>query len=573
MHEVNYIWEMQEINNSLVNHLQKEINISPAIAKVLSRRGVEDYDSAQTYFRPKWDSFHNGFEMKGMKKSIDRLRKAEIKGQNILIYGDYDVDGTCSVAMMMLFLQSLSCKVFSYQPDRETEGYGISLTSVEWMIDHEIDLVIALDCGIKDVNSAKAIKASKIDLIICDHHNPGNELPEAFSILNPKQIDCCYPFKELCGCGVGFKLIQCYDQQFNLNLDLSSIIQLVAIATAADIVPLINENRLITYFGLKSINKEPIPALEKIFQAEDKKQINSSDLVFKIAPRINAAGRLTNAKKAMDFLISNNEQCQILSNEIEQINRERRLVDQQMTDEALEQLSKQDLSRSVNLVFSPNWHKGVVGIVASRVIEKHYKPTIVLTGNGDTLTGSARSVSGFDIYEVLEELKHYFLRFGGHKYAAGLSLRKKDLVSFSIDFEKEVKKKIKPQMLVPKIKIDSQLSLSSLAVNKNGEVFPKIYRIIKQMEPFGPANPRPVFLFKDLSLHTIPRIVGENHIKLKFCSTDKQTLIDGIWFNSAMCFNTLKNSKSIDVVGSISENTFRGKTNLQLMVSDIRLSD
>tara|TARA_B100001093_G_scaffold169774_1_gene162502 strand:- start:5332 stop:7044 length:1713 start_codon:yes stop_codon:yes gene_type:complete len=570
MEQENYIWEIQKTDEHIVKLLKDKLDISNALAQILSLRGVKDFNSAQDFFRPKWNSFHDGFLMKDMSKSVERIHSSINEKQNILVYGDYDVDGTCSVAMISIFLKQYNSNVSLYQPDRENEGYGISIQSVDKMIAAKIDLVIALDCGIKDIKSAKAINDAGIDLIICDHHNPGNIIPQAYSILNPKQKDCKYPFKELCGCGVGFKLIQSYSKKYNLETDYSYLIQLAAIATTADVVPLVDENRLITYFGLEQINQNPIASIEKIFQLSNTTEFSSSDLIFKVAPRINAAGRLSSAKKATDFLISNNEELETLSAEIELINKERREIDEVITQEALSQLSTQPSERFTNLVYSADWHKGVVGIVASRIIENHYKPTIVLTGKGDVITGSARSVKDFNIYNELEKLKHYFIRFGGHKYAAGMSIKKTDLVAFFNDFENAVKKSIQPHMLVPKIKIDSELSINELAKDSKTNNFPKIYRIIKQIGPFGAGNPTPVFLFNDLKLFSTPKIVGEKHIKLKFCNDKLNSTIDGIWFNSFRNFEKIRNRKHLNVVASLSENYFNGITSLQLMLKDAK---
>ncbi len=570
MEQENFTWEVQKTDEHIVELLKNKLDISKAIARTLSLRGVKDFNSAQDFFRPKWNSFHDGFLMKDMSRSVERIHNAINEKHNILVYGDYDVDGTCSVAMLSIFLKQFSSNVNLYQPDRENEGYGISLQSVDMMIANKIDLVIALDCGIKDIKSAKAINDAGIDLIICDHHNPGKIIPQAYSILNPKQRECTYPFKELCGCGVGFKLIQSYSKKYNIATDYSYLTQLAAIATTADVVPLVDENRLITYFGLEQINQNPIPSIEKIFQLSNTSEFSSSDLIFKVAPRINAAGRLSSAKKATDFLISNNEELEILSKEIELINKERKKIDELITEEALSQLSNQPSDRFTNLVFSSDWHKGVVGIVASRIIENFYKPTIVLTGKGDIITGSARSVKDFDIYNELDKLKHYFIRFGGHKYAAGMSIKKTDLVAFFNDFENAVKKSIQPHMLIPKIKIDSELSINELAKDLKTNNFPKIYRIIKQMGPFGAGNPTPVFLFKDLKLFSNPKIVGDKHIKLKFYSDKLNSTIDGIWFNSFNGFNKIRAKKSLNVVASLNENHFNGNISLQLIIKDAK---
>ena len=566
-----YQWKKKEVDQPISLYLAKELNVSKVISEILVARGIHDFDSAQNYFRPNYTQFHDGFLMKGMDVSVERLNKAISNNQTILVYGDYDVDGTCSVAMMVRFLKHLKANVLYYQPHRETEGYGISLKSVEWSKENKVDLVIALDCGIKDFLAAEAFTNENIDLIICDHHNPSETLPNAFSILNPKQNDCTYPFKELCGCAVGLKLIQSYVHKFDLKLDFSSYFQLAAVATAADVVPLINENRLITYLGLLEINKKPIEPFALLFSKLNKiNEINLGDLIFKVAPRINAAGRLDTALLASKYLISNSEESIQGLNKIETINEERRKLDELITQQALKDLGGQVKNRCSNLVFSDSWHKGVVGIVASRIIETYYKPTIVLCGQGDIITGSARSVKGFDLYRVLENLKHYFVRFGGHKYAAGLSLKKEKLPSFKLDFENEVAKFIKEQDLIPEINIDSELSLNHLFEGVNNQSIPKVYRILKQMEPFGVGNPKPVFLFKGLHLESPARIVGEKHIKFIFSDSSKENKIDGIWFSSVPFLKILKDRETMDVVGTIDENYFRGNRTMQIIIKDIR---
>ena len=568
-----YQWKNKEVDQNISFKLAKELKVSKVISKILVSRGIYDYDSAQNYFRPNEKQFQDGFLMKGMNLSVERLNKAINDKQTILIYGDYDVDGTCSVAMMVRFLKYLKANVLYYQPHRETEGYGISLKSVEWSVENKIDLVIALDCGIKDFLAADAYTNENIDLIICDHHNPAKTLPNAFSILNPKQSDCTYPFKELCGCTVGLKLIQSYVNKFDLKLDYSPYYQLAAVASAADVVPLIKENRLITYLGLLEINKNPIEPFSLLFSKLNKvDNINLGDLIFKIAPRINAAGRLDTALLAAKYLIADSKEAVQRLDKIESINEERRKLDELMTQQALQDLENEPENRCTNLVFSSSWHKGVVGIVASRITETYYKPTIVLCGQGDIITGSARSVKGFDIYRVLENLKHYFVRFGGHKYAAGLSLKKENLEPFKADFENEVGKYIKKQDLIPEITIDSELCLHNLFEGVINQSTPKIYRILKQMEPFGIGNPKPVFLFKDLHFINTPRVVGEKHLKFNFCDSKKQNKIDGIWFNSISFLKILKEQEAIDVAGTIDENFFRGSKTMQIIIKDIRVN-
>ena len=565
-------WLLKKVDETSSKKLALELKISIELSKILVSRGITNFDLAENYFRPKKQHFYNAFLMKGMEISVHRLKSAVEQNQNILIYGDYDVDGTCSVALMVRFLKKINASVKYYQPHRETEGYGLSLKSVEWSVKNKIDLVIALDCGIKDLLAAEALKKNNVDLIICDHHKPGEELPEAFTILNPKQEDCNYPFKELCGCGIGLKLVQAYVEKFNLQFNFNSLYQLAAVATAADVVPLKDENRLITYLGLKEINISPINPLKILFSNLKKEgSINIGDLIFKVAPRINAAGRLDTAILAADFLISDSKEAIKSLKEIEINNEDRKSLDEQTTFQALEFLNNQPKKRFTNFVYSKKWHKGVVGIVASRIIEKYYKPTIVLTGHGDVITGSARSVKDFDIYSALHSLKHYFIRFGGHKYAAGLSLKKENLELFKKAFEDEVKKHIKKENLVPKILIDHELSLKTLFRDVNVQNIPKIFRIIQQMEPFGVGNPKPIFIFKNLINDSNPKIVGENHIKFQFSDVQKENTINGIWFNSISSYDLINNKNQMDVVGSIDENIFRNQRSLQILIKDIRI--
>lgn len=559
-------------DSSTVRRLSNKLGVDSTTSFLLAQRGIETYEEAKRFFRPELKDLHDPFLMKDMDKAVLKIEQAIIAEENILIYGDYDVDGTCSVAMMVRFLKSLKANVFYYQPHREKEGYGISLNSVEWATKNKINLIIALDCGIKDFLAAKAFKDQKIDLIICDHHNPSSILPNAYSILNPKQADCHYPFKDLCGCTVGLKLIQSYVSKFDVKIDFSPLYQLAAVATAADVVPLVNENRLIAHLGLQEINKSPIEPFSILFSKLKKyDNVNIGDLIFKIAPRINAAGRLETALIAAEFLISDSDQAVQSLNKIEIINDQRRELDELITNESLIELEALPKDRLSNVVFSNKWHKGVVGIVASRIIEHYYKPTIVLTGNDKIITGSARSVKGFDIYTVLENLKHYFVRFGGHKYAAGLSLKKENLEAFKIDFEKEVRKYIKKDDLIPKILIDTELSLNDLFKDNDHLNTPKIYRIIKQMEPFGIGNPKPVFLFKKLLILSPVKVVGEKHLKFVFFDYSENKSIDGIWFNSSSSFKLFDGRQTVNVVGTIDENIFRGNKKMQIIIKDVKV--
>ena len=493
---------------------------------------------------------------------VERIKEAIANKEKILIYGDYDVDGTCSVAMMKHFLETLSTHVFTYQPHREKEGYGLSMTAVDWLLKEEIGLVITLDCGIKDINAAKKLKQKNIDLIICDHHNPAEILPDAFVILNPKQVDCNYNFKELCGCGIGLKLIQGYLNHYKATYDISCAYQLAAIATTADVVPLIGENRLIVYLGLLSINTNPISSVKKIWSTYPSLvSFNSADLVFKIAPRINAAGRLAHAKIAVEFLLSSDGEEKSVFSDIESLNKDRKSLDEDITKEALFQLSKTPATRFTNVVYSPNWHKGVIGIVASRLIETHYKPTVVFTRSGDVLTASARSVRGFDLYAALLACQDYIMQFGGHKYAAGLTIRPEQYVDFCKRFEEVVSNQILPEQQERTLSIDMEIPIA--------EITPKFFRIINRMAPFGPGNMRPVLISKGVIDRGYAKRVGSEEAHLK-CSFDAgNESIDAIGFGLGNKLEIVQSSRC-DIAYVVDENDWNGKTNFQLNLKGIK---
>ncbi len=562
---------MQDKNTSQV--LQSSLKIPDNIAFLLNERGVYDYDQARQFFRPELKDFHDPFLMKGMLKAVERLQQAIDLNEQIGVYGDYDVDGTCSVAMFARFLKHLTKNVHVYQPDRHKEGYGISLKSVEWMASKKIDLVIALDCGIRDVKSAKKIKENNIDLIICDHHMIGDQLPHSCSILNPKQEDCSYPFQELCGCGIGFKFIQAYVKQGGLKIDLNEFIQFAAIATAADVVPLTDENRWILKLGIEVLNTSPLLCFQDMFfNAKRQKVIDSSDLVFGIAPRINAAGRLSNALKATEMLMDNDlKTLKPKVQFIEKINKERKEIDEQITKEALFQVSNEKEKKFTTVAYGPKWHKGVVGIVASRLMESFYRPTVVLCKDGGYISGSARSVKGFDVYEILNGLKDLFDRFGGHKYAAGLTMKEENLSEFVRRFEEDVSKKITEQQLIPSLTIDGVISFNDLKKDKQNNPMPKLFRLIEQMAPFGPANPRPNFEIKNVVDTGNSKIVGQKHLKLQLKEKGSNKYIDGIWFNNASMLNKIQQAESFSLVAALSANTYMGNTKLQLMVKDVEL--
>ncbi|PIE48251.1 MAG: single-stranded-DNA-specific exonuclease RecJ [Flavobacteriales bacterium] len=491
--------------------LAKALKVETILAKLLIQRGITTYDEAKAFFRPSLEDLHDPFLMKNMVTAVERVFKALEQGEHILVYGDYDVDGTTAVTLMAKYLKSLGGKVATYIPDRENEGYGISFQGIDFAHDNDCTLMIALDCGIKAVDKIAYANECGVDVIICDHHTPGKVLPEAMVILNPKQADCGYPYKELSGCGIGFKLIQALHRAQEKPVEeLKSYLDLVATSIAADIVPITGENRVLAYFGLQVINQKPSIGIQALKSELQKDRMSITDVVFQIAPRINAAGRLKHAHYAVDLLMSDDTaQAQTMAKAIGDINDERKSLDQYITGEALSQIEQQlsDFEFST-VVYNPEWHKGVVGIVASRLIENRYRPTVVLTkANDELLVGSARSVKGFDLYEALEQCSDYIEQFGGHKYAAGLRILPENLDKFRHAFENAVKSSIKAEDLEPEITVDSEMFLSDISH--------KFYRIIEQMAPFGPGNMRPVFMASGLKDNGYSRTVGQDHSHLK----------------------------------------------------------
>ena len=466
---------------TLVESLSHSIGTDSVISSLLIHRGVKSYDEAKQFFRPSLSELHDPFLMKDMNHAVSRIIKAIDNKENIIVYGDYDVDGTTSVALMASFLMTKTNQVTTYIPDRYKEGYGVSHEGIDYANDNDCSLIIALDCGIKAIDKVKYAKDLGIDFIICDHHRPGDNIPEAIAVLDPKRPDCEYPFKELCGCGVGFKLIQALTEAYGDDFEEIVIyLDLVATAIAADIVPVTGENRILAFYGVKLINSNPRPGIKALLK-QHKSEVSITDLVFKVAPKINAAGRMKHASFAVDLLMEKNDEEALKSSEaINEFNNDRREADKRITEEALEMIEENnENSNFTSVVYNENWHKGVIGIVASRLIETYYRPTIVFTKSGDNYTASARSVSGFDIYNALEACKKYIKQFGGHKYAAGLTIKPENYKAFKKAFEGYVKSNIKPNLLEPEIKIDSQLELT--------DINDKFYRILKQFAPFGLA--------------------------------------------------------------------------------------
>lgn len=564
-------WKIKESGNrGLIEKFVSELNINHVLANLLVQRNITTYDEAKAYFRPSFDDLHDPFLMKDMDKAIDRIERAFANQEKILIYGDYDVDGTTSVAMVYSFLRGIYQNIDYYIPDRYSEGYGVSFKAIDYATEHGISLVIALDCGIKAVEKIDYAIKKEVDFIICDHHTPGEILPVAIAVLDPKRADCSYPFKELSGCGVGFKLLQALAIRKNIDFEeLIKYIDLLAVSIASDIVSITGENRVLTYFGLKKLEENPCTGLRAIkFTAgiEDK-PLTVEDIVFKIGPRINAAGRMESGKQAVDLLISTNpEEAMLLCDKVNIHNQMRRNIDKNITEEAFKELTQSGAQFKYSTVlFNPNWHKGVVGIVASRLIETFYRPTIILTESNGFATGSARSVDGFDLYEAINECSDLLESFGGHMYAAGLTLKRENVQKLKDRFEKIVRDKITPEQLVPQIEIDAELNFS--------EITPKFYRILKQFEPFGPGNMNPVFFAENVADNGQGRKVGTggDHLKLNLIQEDNPFEdIPAIAFNQGKKFDKITGGNTFDIAYSLTENHFRGTTNLQLNIKDIK---
>ena len=556
----------------LVDSLTQQLGIERKLANMLVQRGVKTFEEARSFFRPSLSELHDPYLMKDMNKAVDRILLALESDETILIYGDYDVDGTTSVALLYSFFRELCPeRLHFYIPDRYAEGYGISFRGIDVAEELGCTLIIALDCGIRSVDKVDYAANKGIDFIICDHHLPGSEVPKASAVLDPKQSDCAYPYKELCGCGIGFKLIQALKQVLPHAGDTDHWLDLVATAIAADIVPITGENRILAYFGMLQINTKPRPGIRMLLRSgkdgansNPTKEFSISDLVFTAAPRINAAGRIDHGKKAVELLITENESTaeEILSH-INTQNVKRKDLDQLMTSEALAILDSNELYRDVKstVLFKNDWHKGVVGIVASRVMEKYYRPTIILTESNGKATGSARSVKGFDVHEAISACADLLEQFGGHKYAAGMTLPLENVEAFRQRFEAVVAETILEESLIPEVDIDMELELS--------DITPKFYRIMKQFAPFGPGNMSPVFLTKHLQDDGYARIVGTHHLKLKL-GKPGQPSFDAIAFGMAHMQPAISKGIPVDVCYTLEENHWNGKVNLQWMVKDMR---
>lgn len=549
-----------------VQHLANALGVDFVIAQLLVQRGVQTFDQAKTFFRPQLQDLHNPFLMKDMDKAVQRIEQALAKNERILIYGDYDVDGTTSVALMATYLETKSNLIATYIPDRFEEGYGVSYEGIDYAVDNDFGLIIALDCGIKAIEKVQYAKDKGVDFIICDHHRPGDELPQAVAVLDPKRPDCPYPFKELCGCGVGFKLIQALGQSQGETIeDFVLYLDLVATAIGADIVPIIGENRILTHHGIQVINTNPRPGFKALIQNIKKDSLTISDVVFVIAPRINAAGRMKHGNYAVTLLKEKDlAQAERAAQDIETFNTTRRTLDQEITKEALLQIEELDeVDCATTVVYNKSWNKGVIGIVASRLIETHYRPTLVFTKSGEFLTASARSVRGFDVYEALQNCSQYIEQFGGHKYAAGLSIKEQNYTVFKEAFENEVKNTLPNHLKTPELLIDAELHLSAIT--------PKFYRILKQFAPFGPQNMSPVFMTNKVVDTGYAKCVGQDnkHLKLSVVQEDTQP-INGIGFGLGDKLEYIKNKMPFNMAYAIDENEWNGRASLQLKLKDIK---
>lgn len=571
-------WIINSLNDDQKKHqdeIAKELKIDPVLAKLLVQRGITTFEEAKQFFRPTLNALHDPFLMTDMQKAVDRLNTAIGKNEKIMVYGDYDVDGTTAVALVYKFLLQYTSNLIFYIPNRYTEGYGISYAGIDFAVSNNVKLIIALDCGIKAIEKVAYAKERGVDFIICDHHNPDIQIPDAVAVLDPKRSDCHYPYPHLSGCGVGFKLMQAFAKSNDIPFfNLMPLLDLLALSIASDIVPITGENRILIYYGLKQLNNDPSIGLKSIIEVCDLtgKEITVSDIVFKIGPRINASGRMTSGKEAVELLIAKDiETARKKSHAINEYNNERKDLDKNMTDEAMSFIeANQDFkSRKSIVVFQPDWHKGIVGIVASRLAEEYYKPTVVLTLSNGMATGSARSIPGFDLYKAIESCQDLLENFGGHLYAAGLSMREENVEEFILRFEDYVANNIQPEQLSPQIEIDAELSFAELTPRK-------FYNILKQFAPFGPNNMKPVFVSRKVRDFGTSKLVGKGHEHLKMDlidDSDCNSVINGIAFKMGG-FNTfLKTGQPLDICYTIEENTFNGNTSLQLMIRDIHVSE
>lgn len=560
-------WTIKPLPESdKIEHLQDVLGVHSIVATLLVQRGIETFEQAKAFFRPSLEQLHDPFLMTDMTEAVARIEHAISQGENIMVFGDYDVDGTTAVSLVASYLKTYYPNIATYIPDRYAEGYGVSYMGIEYASDNDISLIIALDCGIKAIDKVAYAKEKGIDFIICDHHRPGKKLPDAVAVLDPKRDDCNYPYDELSGCGVGFKLIQALGSNRNQSIeDFIPYLDLVSTSIAADIVPITGENRILAYYGLQVINTNPRPGIKAFTKNAKKKELSITDVVFQIAPKINAAGRIKHGNHAVSLLSELDYTTAVqFASEIDTYNTERKELDKQITKEALHQIKvNKEEERYTSVVYNENWHKGVIGIVASRLIEEHYRPTLVFTKSGDKLAASARSVKGFDVYNALEQCSEFIEQFGGHKYAAGLTLLPEQYEQFKEKFEAVVKSTINERLLTPEITVDLKLNLA--------DVDAKLMRLLKQIGPFGPQNMHPVFMSENLQDTGYGKCVGEDDKHLRFTAkqADSNPIV-GIGFGLGKKLSSITNKKLFSTAYVLDENEWQGNVSLQLMVKDIK---
>lgn len=566
-------WNIKEpAKPEIIARLCKDLNIDEVLSELLVQRGINTFDEAKAFFRPSISDLHDPFLMKDMDKAIDRIQSAIRNGEKILIYGDYDVDGTTSVALVYSFLRHYYSNIEFYIPDRYKEGYGVSQKGIDFAADSNCRLIIALDCGIKAVEKVAYARKHGIDFIVCDHHTPGDRLPDTVACLDPKRADCPYPEKNLSGCGVGFKFLQAFCIRMDISTEfLYYYLDLVAVSIASDIVPITGENRVLAALGLNKLNTKPLTGLKSIIKVANMegREFLISDIVFKIGPRINAAGRIESGRDAVELLISEDEAlAHRMSNDINICNETRKDLDRVITQEALDMIAGDEKLRNkkTTVLYSPEWHKGVIGIVASRLTESYYRPTVILTESQGKATGSARSVDEFDLYKAIDACSDLLDNFGGHMYAAGLTMKIENIPLFMERFEKVVSELILPHQLIPQIEIDAEIKLSNIT--------PKFYNILKQFTPHGPGNMRPVFITRNVIDYGTSKLVGKDkdHLKLELIEEHSGSIIHGIGFSMGGFIDRIRKGDPFDVCYTIEENVYNGTTSLQIMVKDIRFN-
>jgi len=569
-------WRYKQLSEDQIKiqqNLVNDLSINPLLAQLLVQRGINNFEEARKFFRPDLNDLHDPFLMADMDKAVDRLTKAMIKNEKILIYGDYDVDGTTSVAMVYKFIKQYHSRIGFYIPDRYTEGYGISYEGINYAARNHFSLVIALDCGIKDMEKIAYAAKLNIDFIICDHHTTGETLPSSIAVLDPKRNDCLYPYKHLSGCGVGFKLLQAFSFKNDIAFsDLIPLLEYVTLSIASDIVPITGENRILAYYGLKQINTSPSIGLKEIINVCNlsDKEITISDIVFKIGPRINSSGRIKSASEVVELLISNDVNFSRKKSEIlNEYNNDRKNLDKNITDEAIQMIAndKEYYKKKSIVVYQPHWHKGVLGIVASRLTDEYYKPAIVLGRSNGMVSGSGRSVQGFDLYKAIEYCSDLLENFGGHMYAAGLSLKEKNIPLFAAKFEEYVSENILEEQTYSQMDIDCILQFK--------DITPKFFRILKQFAPFGPENMKPVFVSKKVFDYGTSRLVGkeQEHLKMELIDSSSENVMNGIAFGMSEYNTHLKSLQPLNICYTLEENNFNGNTTIQLIIKDMKVEN